>query len=64
MMVYEVGDILRLKKNHPCGSFEWKVLRTGADFRLECCGCGHQIMVTRKLVEKNTREIKGNTKKF
>lgn len=61
-MVYEIGDIVRLKKNHPCGSCEWKVLRVGADFRLECCGCGHQIMIARKLVEKNTREIKRNEK--
>ncbi len=50
-----VGDIIKLKKKHPCGSFEWKVLRAGADFRLECTGCSHQVMVPRKLVEKNIR---------
>ena len=55
---YEVGDIVRLKKKHPCGSFEWEILRVGADFRLKCAGCGHQIMIARSLVEKNTREIK------
>ena len=55
---YEVGDIIKMKKKHPCGSFEWEVLRAGADFRLKCVGCGHQIMIARKLVEKNTREIK------
>ena len=54
---YEVGAIVTLKKPHPCGSSEWEVLRTGADFRLKCMGCGHQIMVSRKLVEKNTRRI-------
>ena len=54
---YEVGDKIRMKKKHPCGSFEWEILRVGADFRLKCCGCGHQIMVARKLVEKNTRQI-------
>ena len=54
----QVGDILRLKKEHPCGSKEWEVLRVGADFRLKCSGCGHQIMIARKLVEKNVREIK------
>ena len=52
---YEVGDIVKLKKPHPCGSSEWEILRVGADFRLKCTGCGHQIMVARKLVEKNTR---------
>ena len=50
---YEVGDIVKLKKKHPCGSFEWEILRVGADFRLKCTGCGHQIMTSRKMVEKN-----------
>jgi len=58
---FDVGDIIRMKKSHPCGSYEWEVLRTGADFRLKCQGCGHQVMVTRKLVEKNTKEIKKKT---
>lgn len=55
---YEVDDIVRLKKKHPCGSYEWKILRVGADFRLKCVGCDHQIMVARKVVERNTRELK------
>ena len=53
--MYEVGDVVRLKKKHPCGSFEWEILRVGADFRLKCIGCGPQIMIARKLVEKNFR---------
>ena len=57
---YEVGDVVKLKKPHPCGSNEWEILRVGADFRLKCMGCGHQIMVARRLVEKNTS---GLTKK-
>lgn len=56
-MEYNVGEIVRLKKKHPCGSFKWEILRVGADFRLKCVGCGHQIMISRKLVEKNTKEI-------
>lgn len=55
---FEVGDIVRLKKKHPCGSQEWEVLRVGADFRLKCLGCGRQMMVERKMVEKNTRGIR------
>ena len=55
---FDIGDIIRMKKPHPCGSHEWEVLRVGADFRLKCVGCGHQIMVPRKLVEKNTKEIR------
>ena len=58
MMDIQVGDIVRLKEKHPCGSCEWEVLRIGADFRLKCEGCGHQIMVPRKLVEKNIRNLK------
>ena len=61
---YEVGDIVTLKKAHPCGSKEWEILRVGADFRLKCKGCGHQIMVARKLVEKNTRDLKKIEKIF
>ena len=56
-MDIRVGDILKLKKSHPCGSKEWEVLRIGADFRLKCTGCGHQIMTPRKQVEKNIRDI-------
>ena len=55
---FAVGDIIRIKKPHPCGTYEWEILRVGADFRLKCTGCGHQVMVPRKLVEKNTREIR------
>ena len=55
---FEVGDVIRMKKKHPCGSNEWEILRVGMDFRLKCMGCGHQVMVERKLVEKNTKEIK------
>ncbi len=57
-MQYEVGDIVRLKKKHPCGSFEWEILRVGADFRLKCMGCSHQVMMERKLVEKSTKELR------
>jgi len=48
-----VGDIIKMKKKHPCGSFDWEVLRVGTDFRLKCVGCGHQIMIDRKTVEKS-----------
>ena len=57
-MEFHIGDIVKLKKKHPCGSFEWEILRVGADFRLKCMGCDHQIMIARKLVEKNVKEIK------
>lgn len=56
-MDIQVGDVLKLKKPHPCGSSEWEVLRIGADFRLKCKGCEHQIMIARRLVEKNIKQI-------
>lgn len=57
-MDIQVGDMLVLKKPHPCGSREWEVLRIGADFRLKCLGCGHQVMTPRRQVEKNIKEIR------
>ena len=62
-MNYEVGDIVKLKKQHPCGSSEWEILRVGAAFRLKCIGCGHQIMIARRLVEKNTRDLQKKVEK-
>ena len=56
-MEIHIGDVLKLKKPHPCGSKEWEVLRVGADFRLKCLGCEHQIMIARTLLEKNIKEI-------
>ena len=59
---FDVGDVIRMKKPHPCGSYEWEILRVGADFRLKCAGCGHQIMVSRKLVEKIPGKFKKSLK--
>ena len=56
-MDIQVGDTIKLKKQHPCGSKEWEVLRIGADFRIKCKGCEHQIMIARKLLEKNVKEV-------
>ena len=56
-MNIQVGDILKLKKKHPCGSLEWEVLRTGADIKLKCLGCGRMIMQPRSSVEKSIRSI-------
>lgn len=54
---FEIGDVVQLKKAHPCGSFDWEIIRVGADFKLKCCGCDHIIMVERKMVEKKTKKI-------
>lgn len=51
-MEFNVGQVIKMKKPHPCGANEWEILRVGMDFRLKCKGCDHQVMVPRKLVEK------------
>ncbi len=56
-MDVRVGDILTMKKKHPCGSNAFLVLRSGMDFRLRCSGCGHEMMVPRVKIEKNIRQI-------
>ncbi|MBC7960758.1 MAG: DUF951 domain-containing protein [Vallitaleaceae bacterium] len=56
-MDIKIGDIVTLKKTHPCGSFDWEVLRTGIDFRLKCQGCGHMVMIPRVKLEKNIKKI-------
>lgn len=54
-MDVRVGDKLIMKKNHPCGSNEFAVLRIGMDFRIRCLGCGREVMGPRSKFEKNIR---------
>ncbi len=56
-MDVRVGDILVMKKPHPCGEKRWLVLRSGMDFRLRCAGCGHEVLLARSKAEKNIRQI-------
>lgn len=56
-----VGDVLELKKKHPCGSLKWDTLRTGADFKIKCQGCGYELMLPRVKLEKSVRKINGKT---
>lgn len=57
MVRYEVGDIVKMKKSHPCGSALWEITRTGIDFGLKCQGCGRYVMVPRVKFEKAVKEI-------
>ena len=57
MILLNVGDIVRLRKPHPCGSYDWKVMRTGMDFRIQCLGCQHQTWIARVKLERNLKEI-------
>ena len=52
MIKLECGDIIKMKKKHPCGSDEWEVIKVGADIKLKCCGCMHEIILKRSLVVK------------
>ena len=56
-MDIKVGDTLILKKQHPCGSNSWQVRRIGADFKIKCLGCGHEIMSPRANIEKSVKKI-------
>lgn len=56
-MDIRVGDILLMKKNHPCGNNKMKVLRVGMDFKLQCVKCNHEVMVPRVKIEKNIKKI-------
>lgn len=56
-MDIRLNDVLVMKKAHPCGEKRWLVLRTGADFRLRCQGCGHELMIPRHKAEKNIRTV-------
>jgi hypothetical protein len=53
----QIGDIARLRKPHPCGSFDWKIVRLGADIGLECVGCGHRVMLSRRELAHKMKKL-------
>ena len=56
-MDVRIGDVLTMKKPHPCGGSRFLVLRSGMDFRIRCLTCGHEVMVPRVKAEKNIKSI-------
>mgnify|MGYP000855901568 CR=1 FL=1 len=54
---WAVGDVVRLKKPHPCGGFEWEVMRIGMDFRIKCLTCERQVMLPRSVFLKRVKAI-------
>ncbi len=52
-----VGDVVELRKTHPCGSKEWTVTGLGADIRMRCNGCGRRILMPRRTLEKRLRKF-------
>ena len=57
-MDIRVGDVLTMKKKHPCGAERWLVLRAGMDFRLRCLGCGHEVLLPRSRAEKGIKAVR------
>jgi len=53
----KVGNVVRLRKQHPCGGFEWEIVRIGADIGLRCLKCGRRVLVPRSKIEKRIRKI-------
>ena len=56
-MDLKLHDVVELKKEHPCGSRRWEVLRVGMDIRLRCAGCGHEVLAPRRKVEKSIKRV-------
>lgn len=52
-----IGDVVELKKQHPCGGYQWEILRTGMDFRIKCVSCGHSVMIPRVKLEKSIKRV-------
>jgi hypothetical protein len=52
-----LNDIVRLRKAHPCGGFDWKVVRLGADIGLECCTCGRRVLLPRRELSRRVKAI-------
>lgn len=54
-MDIELGDVVRLRKKHPCGNDEWEVVRLGADVRIKCLGCQRQVLLERGVFERRVK---------
>ncbi|OZM56578.1 DUF951 domain-containing protein [Lottiidibacillus patelloidae] len=54
---YNLKDIVEMKKPHPCGINEWKIIRMGMDIRIKCVGCQHSVMIPRKEFTKKLKKV-------
>ena len=52
-----IGDVVEMKKKHPCGSFQWEIWRLGADIGIKCTGCGRKVMIPRNKFEKSVKKV-------
>ncbi|WP_026883384.1 DUF951 domain-containing protein [Clostridium akagii] len=55
--IFNLGDIVKMKKQHPCGVNAWEIIRNGADIKIKCTGCGRIVMIPRSKFEKDLKEI-------
>lgn len=55
--MYDLGDVVMMKKPHPCGANEWEIIRMGADIKIKCLGCGHIVMLSRRNFEKRLKKV-------
>ncbi|ASS73571.1 DUF951 domain-containing protein [Tumebacillus algifaecis] len=54
---FDLGDVVQMKKGHPCGANEWEVIRLGMDIRMKCVNCGRSVMIPRRDFERNLRKV-------
>jgi hypothetical protein len=52
-----IGDTVRLKKLHPCGSYDWEIVRIGADIRIKCLKCRHTVLIERSVLERRIKAV-------
>ena len=55
--MYDLGDVVMMKKPHPCGANEWEIIRMGADIKIKCLGCGQIVMLSRRDFEKRLKKV-------
>lgn len=55
--MYSLNDVVMMKKSHPCGENSWKIIRMGADIKIECQKCGHVVMLPRREFEKKMKKV-------
>jgi len=56
-MEIHLGDVVRLRKPHPCGGYEWRVVRIGADIGIKCLTCGRRVLMSRRKFEKSVKKF-------
>ena len=54
---YDIGTVVQMKKQHPCGSYEWEIIRLGADIKIKCTGCSCIVMLPRNKFEKDAKKV-------